>query len=429
MSLQEVYDILEDINDDSSRLEKEKIIGENINNELFKKVIFYALDPFKMYNTREIDYIENSNNATVESIFKYLDFLATKRGCTDSEKLHLSKLASIDEETVNVINRIVTKDLKCGASIKTFRKFFKDIPTHELMLCNYSTEDVEKFIKFVGGLDKFVWSRKLDGVRCWAEIDNTDISYLSRNGLEYNNFNILDDEIFRFTHLLHVSFPEEFKTGILTLDGEITSNDKQFQKLMTQTRRLKEFDSSLFEYHIFDIVLPNKAFHERYSILKKIFDENKFTKLQLVEHCFTEFKSADDIRQYCVNFCKDEKGNYVEEGIVLKGIYSPYEFKRSNYWCKVKPVLEADVEVTGFIYGTKGKKHQHVVGKLKCIFTNGEKFNVGTGYSDEEREEFLTNTPKIIQIEYSGLTDRGAPKFGRFIRRRDDKETTTGVVH
>jgi len=60
-----------------------------------------------------------------------------------------------------------------------------------------------------------------------------------------------------------------------------------------------------------------------------------------------------------------------------------------------------------------------MVGALEAELTNGKKFSVGSGLSDEERQ----NPPKIgtiITVKYQELTDAGIPRFPTYIGTRLD---------
>ena len=81
MSLKHVLTILEEINSNLSRLEKEKIIKKNEDDKIFKKVVYYALNPYYQYNTKRINFIETLSEEFIihfglnlVSLFLKLDF-------------------------------------------------------------------------------------------------------------------------------------------------------------------------------------------------------------------------------------------------------------------------------------------------------------------------------------------------------------------
>lgn len=426
MSLKSVYEKIEKIASFSARTDKEVTINNYRNDELFKKCIIYALNPFLRFNIADLKfnhqpdkYPEYKNN---ESIFNMLDYLSTKKGATDQEKEFLEIISSVDEYTLEVVRRIVTKDLACGANIKTFRKFFPEIPIHEVMLCIKEPED---YIKHVNGniSGTSCYSIKKDGVRTWAvhNIKKGTIQYLSRSGKEFLNFNIpFDHDLLKLSNLLIEKFPNVFNTGEIIYDGEVDAGQtKSFQKLMTQVRKLEGVDPNIFTFHIFDVVIHDTSFVKRYEMLYNTILQSGFSKIKLLEHYqvpewVKTSKNLLDLAQPLI-----DQG---EEGIIVKLNSSPYEFKRSKHWLKIKKFHTIDVKVTGWDYGTG--KNSTVMGRLNCILNTGITFNVGSGFSDDQRQDFMRNTPSIVEVAYQELTKDGKPRFVTFVRVRDDKSET-----
>lgn len=232
--------------------------------------------------------------------------------------------------------------------------------------------------------------------------------FVSRNGKILNNFNIFDDEIHAFRYALDLigvnpSYP---------LDGEVTSIDKKFQKVMTQIHRLKDIDSNIFRYNIFDIIIPNMILRDRLEILSRAFKKIKTYRIKLLEHYPVKFKNYEELYDLAYNYC--QKG---EEGIVVKNINSLYEGKRSPNWLKIKKKHSIDLSVIGFDYGTG--KYENILGCLICDH-NGKKVRIGSGFTDKERMDFINNQPSVIEIEYQEITKDGSLRFPIFCRIRDD---------
>jgi DNA ligase-1 len=426
MSLKSVYDKIEEIASHSARTDKEAIINRYRKDELFKKSIYYALNPFLRFNIADLlfnpqpeKFPEYKNN---ESIFNMLDYLSAKNGATNAEKEFLEIISSVDEYTLEMVRRIITKDLSCGANIKTFRKFFPEIPIHEVMLC---IKDPEDYIKHVNGniSGTSCYSIKKDGVRCWAvhDLKNKTIQYLSRTGKEFPNFSIaFDNDIHKLSNLLIEKYPDKFTNNKIIYDGEVDGGKPgSFQKLMTQVRKLDSVDPQIFKFHIFDIVLENISFLDRYQMMYETILRSGFSKIKLLEHFqvpqwVTNSKDLLTLAQPLI-----DAG---EEGIIVKVNSSFYEFKRSKNWLKIKKFHTLDVKVIGWDYGTG--KNSTVVGRLNCELSNGNKFNVGSGFSDDQRIDYMTNTPTIVEVAYQEMTKDGKPRFVTFVRPRDDKFET-----
>lgn len=414
-SLKPILEILDDIADTSSRNEKSEILETYLKDKVigptFKKVLRYTLDPFLKYHVTDLPQVKLTSTKVkprVDDIFTYLDYLASKTGCTDFEKSELLKFASIDLETIEVVRRIIGKSLKCGLNTKIVQKYLTELPEHSLMLCE---DDVDKFLKLVNKFSDILVSPKLDGVRAWAMVDkNGNVKFISRKGLEFRNFQILYPEVEKFAKLTGLQYP-------IVLDGEVISKDKKFQKLMTQISRHSELDPSIFEFHIFDVVVNGRTLEDRLKLLKKTYMLDKFEKVNIVPHLST-LTCKEDIEKK-----RDEYiDKYGYEGLVLKLKDSHYEYKRSRKWLKVKKFDTLDLKIIG-TYPGKGKH----TGKLGGFYVDfkGVKVKVGSGLNDSQRIEFLENNMigKIIEIKYQEITRDGSLRHPTFIRIREDKKT------
>jgi ATP-dependent DNA ligase len=420
MSLKKILKKLTDIANESKKTEKARFIKRYSNDGIFRQVVIYAYDPFKRYKTTNVEYCSDVPEdiipqQNVSRIFTYLDKLAKQSGCTNAESEYLSQISSIDEETVEVVRRIVNKDLRCGASKKTFKKFVKDMPYFEIMSC---IDEVDRFVKNVCNNDKtkIMWSLKLDGVRTWNTVNNDgSVEHTSRKGLEYPNFGVFDPDCVRIAKYLNAHYNIQYP---IVLDGEATASDKKFNSVMSNIRKLRNVDSSLFTFNVFDVVVPDIPLKKRYEMLSSAFKNLKLSKTKLVEHKYCEKdQDLNKLMNSAVNINK-------EEGIVIKYSESPYEFKeKSKYWCKMKPTKTFDLPVVGFYMGKSGKKHENRIGGLICKLNNVE-VRVGSGYTDEEREEFLKTQPDIIEVIAKEITPDGSLREPRFVRVRDDKDTT-----
>ena len=420
MSFKPIHDMLHTISLHTGRLDKERLIKEYLNDskhgDLFKKVVTYTLHPFKVYNTRTVQYLQLRDDdpylvgQNTDKIFECLDFLAAKSGCSDLENEILSKFASMDKASVDIVQRIVTKDLKCGASLKTFRKFIPELPEFNVMLCG---NDLDKFVKASDNFKKAVMSIKLDGVRCWSTVTSPTgvIIHQSRNGKEFPNFDIFNSFLRDYAAECHKRFRIDYP---ITFDGEVESQNQDFQKLMTQIRKLQNVDPTSFKFSIFDIVLINKPFHERYSLLTDIISNDDLGPIKFLQHFKCLFNTAEGALEYTDRVCD---AGY--EGLVLKLTDSFYQFKRSNDWCKVKKTETTDLKVVDVEAGTG--KYKDILGALICEY--GTKLvRVGSGFSDEERDEFINNPPKLIEVKYQNETKDKSLRFPIFLKVREDKE-------
>ena len=394
-----------------------------------KDVVLYALDFTKKYNIKKFPpNCGPKKRGNRSDVLVYLDYLAGKRGATNEEARKLIEYCH-DEGDVEVLFRILNKDLRCGINLKTALKVYKELPTKDIMLCGKAarviikkgkkspkiSSELYEFIDDCGGWDNIGISEKENGVRDKIVVLNKTVKHVSRNGLTYDNFTIFNDSV--------LYLAEEIKSisGInnTILDGEVVSIDEDFQKQMTQIRRLENVDPSIFELRIFDIPsLTGMNQKKREKILKKAYDNlpKKFQRKMKLTLC----KKVEKLQEF-FNIYQDVTVTRKKEGVVLKNLSGKYENKRSNNWCKVKTFYSEDLRVIRAERGKPGKKYAKTLGALVVDF-NGVEVSVGSGYSDKERKAFLIDPPKIIEVEYKEITKDGSLFHPSFVRIRWEKE-------
>jgi len=114
------------------------------------------------------------------------------------------------------------------------------------------------------------------------------------------------------------------------------------------------------------------------------------------------------------------------EGCMVKFCDSPYVDGRKEHWLKVKPQNEIEAVIIDVIEGDG--KHQDMLGALLVVSEiNGQRvvYKVGSGFTDEERQELWENKEnliaKVIDVQYQELTKENIPRFPVFVRLRTDK--------
>jgi len=407
-----IYDLLMSLANEPSTKEKVKMLKIN-DSKFLREFLFLALDYRMIYNLQKLPKSTSAGEESWKQVKDYLFYLSAQTGTKKDEALELSSMCA-SKEARHVVQCILEKDIKCGVGSKLVNKALGEgtIIEHSPMLCYYAarynnrsksfSSDLDTFVEKCGGWKNILVSTKENGVRIWADsIGN----YTSRNGINFPNFSVFDYDMEICINKIAADFGVRPESVII--DAEIVSIDDDFQKQMTQVRRLKNADPSIFRMKIFDFIIAGEKIlqSERSSYLENILAETlkkESTITSVLAH--TRIKDFAGFRRIFLNVV-----NNGGEGLVLKDKRGVYELKRSANWCKVKNFYSADFKVVGFTISTKGKNK----GRLKNLIVEydyrGEKVrtSVGSGYDKKELVDFVKKQPKMIEVEYFNITKDG----------------------
>ena len=430
-----MYSIIQELESNNSRLFKEDVIKREAeaNNINFFQGCQLALDPLVSFGVKQVPEKTNTNgNGFSWNQFCDLADQLMKRELTG----HAARDAIVEAmEQSNELDwnswyrRILIKDLRCGVSEKTInnvvKKVNKDftIPVFKCMLAHDSANHEKKLI------GEKLLDYKLDGVRVLAiyDTDADSVTMYSRNGKQFHNFGHIEKEI---VDTLASKFTES-----MVLDGEMVSSS--FQALMKQVHRKDNVEAKDAKFALFD-VLTLKEFKEgtselgcwdRHKQLEDLLADTKplYSNIFLVDKVECNFDTEEGQQVFKnYNAMAIEKGF---EGIMIKDRNAPYECKRSHFMLKAKPFIEVSLEVVDTEEGT-GRNE----GKLGALICEGEddgkfiKVNVGSGLTDDNRDEFWASKDKligqIVEVRADAITknqdteNEWSLRFPRFLRFR-----------
>lgn len=396
-----MFEIIKELEADNSRLVKEAILSREAsksNTELFDGLRL-ALSPFTTFGVKKIPSHSGPDGQGLPwtAFLELCELLHTRQltGHDARDAIELALSASTSDQWNYWYKLILQKDLRCGISEKTVNKILKgtDIKSIPVFSCQLAHDGAnhEKKIKGVKLLDI-----KLDGVRCLTVVDyeaRTVVQY-TRNGKVLENFNHISDIL--------VNFIDDFGRSYV-LDGEIIS--ASFQTLMKQVHRKDDVQSSDAKLMLFDII-PLSEFKEGKSTLgqrrrskilqsfKPTFDKcnNHIGIIEQIEVNLDELVGEIQFNEF---YKKAIEEGY--EGIVIKDPNGLYECKQTHSWLKKKPVISVDLTIVALEEGTG--KNKGKLGALVCEGTDQGKFikvNVGSGLTDDQREEIWVDQDNII---------------------------------
>jgi DNA ligase-1 len=203
-----------------------------------------------------------------------------------------------------------------------------------------------------------------------------------------------------------------------TLDGELWVGRKMFQKTTSIVRSGAQSDEwKKVTYVVFDAPNARGGFEDRLAHAQKVLKKAAAPHARWLDHVTCE--GVDHLREELKRV--EALGG---EGLMLRQPKSSYAIGRSNSLLKVKTFHDAEARVIGHAPGTG--KHKGRLGALVVELADGTKFNVGTGFSDAEREA----PPKVgavITFRYQELSNDGVPRFPSYVGERLDVKVPAKV--
>lgn len=407
------FEVLELLENTGSKTAKIKILKDN----LHLKNLAFMLDAALNFN-RKFHIKQFNENVSLTSIGESdIDFVELLRQL-EAREITGNEAIAVTEKFFGYCDalqrkwyaRVIRKNLRAGVD-STVRKAGFNIPKFEVMLakdanlCKKLKEIVE------GGV--FI-SPKLDGYRCIAVCDNGSVSLYSRNGSIYSNFPTIIETLERVSEGMSY-----------VLDGEIMSDDfSSMQKTAFASQRRTSVGD--VNYHVFGYIEYNEwitgnfvmSTTERVNELDHLFED-------LVMNIDDNIIQVDQIHATDVATCRKYETEFIQEGyegaMVLPDDIPYYKGKKSNKLLKFKIMKSMECVVVGMYEGND--KYKGMMGGLNLHQDDGKECDVGSGFTDEDRDYVWKNKDKIlgrlVEIKYQELTDDGIMRFPIFLRYRD----------
>jgi len=430
-----MHSIIAKLEADNSRLAKEAIVAEEMNNDnkVFFEGVLLCLSPFVTFGVKKVPTHGGPDGQGLPwEVFKKLAEQLAKRELTGHDArdaIELCLKTATQDEWNGWYRRILTKDLKCGVSDKTINNVAKATKKKEfaipLFTCQLAHDSSGHEKKVCG---KKLIQVKLDGVRVLTIVyPDGRVDQYSRNGKELVNFEKIKAQFATATAGL---------TEAVVFDGEVMSSS--FQDLMKQVHRKSDVSADDAVLHLFDYV-PLKNFQKGIWDMPQTYRLNKLKawkdrwaeqteNIQVLGHEEVDLDSMVGQVRYKEINAQAIAGGY--EGIMIKDLDAAYECKRSVSWLKLKPFIEVSLTVVGVEEGSSGTKNENNLGALICEGEDDGKFirvNVGSGYSDDLRRELWDNKEtvvgQVVEVRADAATqsqdsEHWSLRFPRFIRFR-----------
>lgn len=404
----------------SSKKDKEALLIREKENETFKRVLHFLLNPFITTGISKKK-INKQVNVDTQRLYvsDILDYVTKNNTGRDIDiKTVQQFIANQPCELQEFYKDLITKSLKLGADAKTVNKIYGAdfIPTFDVMLGtsikNCSIPDGAWFSI----------SHKLNGSRCTYYKGKV----YTRAGREYTGLE----------HILN-DIKTLYGDAAIVLDGELVYKNEEgltdseaFQKGVGIANS-KATDKTQLKYVVFDVIttedfekkISQKTYKERLidlNVLKSMLVSYKIKNISIVD-MFYQGTDQNEIWKWLAYAEKHDL-----EGIMVN-LDAPYQCKRTKDLIKVKEFYSIDLPIVGFEEG-QGRN----AGRVGAILVEykGSIIGVGSGLSDEQRiymwERQENYIGRIIEVSYKEITKdkhtgMESLQFPTFICIRDDK--------
>jgi DNA ligase-1 len=394
-----VWGMVRDLRATSSTIDKQGIIEDYCNHSsaaasFTKNILLYTYHPLWQYNVTS-DNLKKKNHLVArkneyKNFFDLLDALKSRQITGHDAISAVNSFIEHYSEYEELIHCIIDKDLKTRAGDKIINKA---IPDH---IPEFSVALADKYEpKLVDWKDNWYVSRKIDGARCIAIVDNNGNStFYSRTGKSFETLDIVAGGI------------KALGISNVVFDGELCLVDddgnEDFQGIMKQLKK-KDHTIPNPSFKIFDMLTHDEFYSKKgeknrpYSIrlanLTEIMTKNECSCLTLLEQ---ELIHNDEHFQEWVK----EAADSFWEGVMLRAD-EPYKGKRSKDLLKVKKFFDneykvIDTEMGDFRYVKDSAEWEETM--LSCVMIQHKNniVRVGSGFTIEQRQEFYQDPSKIL---------------------------------
>ena len=196
------------------------------------------------------------------------------------------------------------------------------------------------------------------------------------------------------------------------MDGELWAGRGRFSHAQSTTRQQQPGDVAWrqIRFMVFDLPGDKGTFDQRLPALNALVESLGQHWVQAVP----QRRVANDAALQALLHRTVRAGG---EGLMLHRGASLYRAGRSDDLIKVKTHEDTEARVVAHLPG-KGR-HAGRLGALLVETPSGQRFRLGAGFSDADRER----PPPVgswVTYRFRGTHDGGLPRFASFVRERED---------
>lgn len=443
MLSKEIQGILDKIEAKSGVNAKQEQLRLYINDPEVKEVLRFALSPYITFGIgkktmeqclADSIFLGSEGNFTTET-WELLEQLAN-RDLTGNEAKEAIKeeLSSLNNQSIELLTRIITKDLKCGLKTSSVNKVSKGlIPEYKVALAHPMKKYAAK-MTYPAAVEM-----KLDGMRLITEVqlgdmpDQTKVAFKSREGHELH-FDNLVPSVIDAAWLLYEAMGRPINMSGIMLDGEVEAGESF--KTSMQILKKGGGDARGVRYTLFwcqplELFLKQAPYDRNYQQQRALMKKALGAKPVVVEDSEGLVSQVSLVDSYIVSseaeaaqLYQNARANNLE-GVIVKKMDAKYDYKRTNTWLKVKANETLDLTIVDIEEG-EGRLENNC-GKIVVEY-KGKRVGVGSGLSDEMRQAIWDDPDafidEIAEISFQEITEAGSLRHPVFEGIRKDKSTS-----
>lgn len=373
------------------------------------RLVEEALNIYRVFGIKKYDAPKAfaATDASYGPFFGLLNDLESRALTGNAAKAAVTDTLSLyTERTAKALARVLDKDLKCGATISTFKKVYPSLNIPEFDLMGAEQMDLKSYV--------WQWpcigESKYDGQRAIIMNKNGVSTYWSRNGKPLDHLiGLFDAEIAELRKILGRDF---------IVDGEALANS--FSESISARGSDNDGAKAALKFYAFDWMFldewdakhcPRKQAERSESLRVMLETINAAGHTKMVKSKFRILNNMEEAHAFYTEVLEegvddDGKVNGQGEGLILKYMDASYAWNlggsRGPEWTKWKPVIDVDGEIVGFELGDKGTKNEDKLGRLLV-----------TG-KDENGRAFASKVGgiKLSHKKFQPLLDHIAAKLG-----------------
>lgn len=430
MKIKQIFDEINSVSGDKAKM---AILDKYKDNDLLKEVLYLCKSKRVKYYLKQLPDYEPDNSGSAESLAWGIHGLVaiSDREYTghDATKWLQTILSGLDADDAYIIERIIDKDPKIGLGTTFINKVFGEYIEDTPYMGAISFDEKKAKAIFNGG-KKGVSQIKMDGRYCNAIITDGFVELESRSGEP----TILTDAFF-LTELS--KFDNCVLNGELTIKGvpRYESNgiiaslidicgkrgERSYQENFKKVAAFEKKHGPMEEwinritYTVWDTITNEEYLAKKSNVpySKRLANcRNLLIKagdplmVNLIESRVVS--SYAEAMAHFQEVLATEVDGVPQEGTILKAIDGEWKDGKPVWQIKMKLEMNVDLRITGFNYGKKGTKNEHVISSFNAESEDGKIVTSPQGLTEEMMKYVTENQDKllsaIIETKCNGLS-------------------------